>query len=150
MRKIVAAAAILASVAGAALAQTRVLDASQLEWQDRPGDTFARRYPEAAQSRMLSGAAVVCCAVNARRRLDCETAFEWPVGYGFGDATIAVMEEHRLTQASYDRLMASPERDLPLRRMMRWVLPDHITPETSTAIDRISAASQNMCGAPVS
>jgi hypothetical protein len=99
---------------------------------------------------MLSGAAVVCCTVNARRGLDCETAFEWPVGYGFGDATIAVMEEHRLTQASYDQLMASPDRDLPLRRMMRWVLPDRVTPETTAAIDRISAASQNMCGAPAS
>lgn len=148
MRGLVIAAVIVASVAGAALAQTRVLDAAQLEWQDRPGAGFARRYPDGAASRGISGAAVVCCTFNAERRLDCRTAFEWPVGYGFGEATIDVMRDYRLTQASYDRLMSGPDRDLPMRRTMRWVLPDEVTPETTAAIERISAASENMCGAP--
>jgi hypothetical protein len=137
-------------IAGAALAQSTVLDASTLEWEERPGDSFARLYPRSAIDRELPGAAVVCCAINDQRRLSCETAFEWPQGYGFGDATIAVMGGYRLSQASYDRVMASPERNLPIRRMMRWTLPGRMTAETTQAMDRISAASQNMCSATVS
>jgi hypothetical protein len=150
MRVILMAAIFGVCVAGAALAQTAVLDMSGLEWDDRPEDAFSRRYPPAAQEREIPGAAVVCCTVNAQRRLDCETAFEWPAGFGFGQATIAVMREYRLSQTSYEQLMASPDRNLPIRRTMRWLLPDRLTPETTAAFDRISVAAQNMCAAPIS
>lgn len=149
MRAVVALITCASVAAGIAWAQelAQPLDTSQLEWDQRPNE-FARRYPRAAQARNLPGAAVVCCAINERRRLDCETAFEWPQGYGFGDATVAVQGEYRLSQASYDQLMASPDRDRPIRRTMRWSLPDFMTPETEAAFDRISAAAETMCVTP--
>ena len=137
---------------GAAFAQdaTRTLNITNLQWQQRPDASFARLYPQAAQDRMLPGVAVVCCSIREDRRLDCQTAFEWPQGYGFGDATLQVMRDFRLTQASYDEVMAGPDRDLPIRQTLRWSLPQRMTPETESAFARISEAAQTMCATPVS
>lgn len=150
MRIKIIAAIVASCLAGAAFAQNNVLDTSTLEYDRRPSADFARRYPSGAMERELPGAAVLCCRVDERRRFNCETAFEWPQGYGFGDASVSVIEELRLTQGSYDQLMASANRDVPIRRMMRWVLPGSLTPETTAALDRINEATQNICAAPVS
>jgi len=149
MRIVIVTAIVASCLAGAALAQSNAADAQGFEYERRAGAEFSRRYPQAALDRQLPGAAVICCRVNEQRRFECETAFEWPQGYGFGDATVSVAEDHRLTQASYDRLMASPQRDVPFRRMMRWVLPGSMTPETTAALDRINEETQNICTSPM-
>ena len=152
MRIIIAAAIVASCLAGAALAQNNATDPLTFEYDRRPGAEFARRYPQAGVDNEVPGAAVLCCSINEQRRFDCETAFEWPQGLGFGEASVSVMEEHRLTQESYDRFMAGPHAALPFRRMMRWVLPGSMTPETTAAMNRINEETQNICApaAPVS
>lgn len=148
MRIIIAAAVVTSCLAGAALAQSGAASPFVFEFDRRPDANFARRYPQAAVERELPGAAVLCCRINDQRRFDCETAFEWPQGYGFGDASISVIEEHRLTRENYDQFMASPQANQPVRRMMRWVLPGSMTSETTAAMNRINEDTQNICSSP--
>lgn len=113
-----------------------------MSWDRRAsGADFARLYPRAALNHEMPGVAVMCCTIGEDRRPNCETAFEWPQGYGFGEATQRVMREFRVSEDIYPQV-----REGRLRRTVRWVLPSRQnTPEVEAAFARISQAAQSMC-----
>jgi hypothetical protein len=151
MRGVAVVLLIAICVSGAALADVVPQpNTPDIQWEDRPqARTFARHYPEGAANQGVSGAAVLCCSVNSRRFLDCEVAFEWPQGFGFGEASIAAARDFRMTEESYAQLHDAPAGSI--RRTIRWMLPDRATSaEVNAAFSRISQAALQMCPAAVS
>lgn len=56
---------------------------------------LAQYYPERAlQGTGVDGRALVACTVRTDRHLECALESEYPAGYGFGERTLALMNEH--------------------------------------------------------
>jgi TonB family protein len=70
-------------------------------WIRRP-DNLERYYPARARERGRQGEVVLNCLVNTEGALACVVATETPVGWGFGDAAIAIAREHRMAPATQD------------------------------------------------
>lgn len=152
MRFAVAAAALVACIASAALAQDSpppISEAAaeaapapvarQLHWvRQASARHFANAYPSRAAGAGLSGAAVLCCTVLADGRLDCTVPFEWPSGYGFGEATLRIARELQL--ANGEELEGGR-----LRRQIAWIMGSR-TPELDDVLTRIREGTQNICG----
>ncbi|MBX3430495.1 MAG: hypothetical protein KF779_13020 [Hyphomonadaceae bacterium] len=122
MRLLVASAVAACAIASAALAQN-AQPTIRYVWDQRPdGIAFARHFPIRAQHDEVAGAAVLCCAVNADRTLNCTSPLEWPAGYGFGEASLSISRYFRLSEASYAEVRADPGHTI--RQTIRWVLPN--------------------------
>lgn len=62
-------------------------------------DTGRVRVSSRAQRDNMTGWALVSCVTGARNRLEeCEVEAEGPAGYGFGQATLATLDEARLKE----------------------------------------------------
>ena len=119
-------AAFAFAFAGSLAATTALAQQAQppmtYRWdQQADARAFARNYPDRALQENLSGAAVMCCTVNPDRTLNCLTPLEWPAGYGFGEATLAISREFRLSEASYAEISNDPNH--LIRRTIRWLVP---------------------------
>lgn len=140
MRFVIAIALAGGLVATAALAQQAL---PALTWDRTPGvEVFARNFPERAMHENQIGAAVLCCTVNADRTLNCRAPLEWPEGYGFGAATVAVSREFQLSEASYATVRDDP--NYVVRRTVRWMIPDStsvVSPEFTAAVPTACASS---------
>lgn len=62
-------------------------------WLTRPRHP-ERRYPPAAFAAGVAGEVQLDCAVAADGRLDCMIVSETPLGWGFGEAALALASEH--------------------------------------------------------
>ncbi|MBK8544229.1 MAG: energy transducer TonB [Caulobacteraceae bacterium] len=80
---------------------------------------FARNYPDLAAQGDVSGRATIDCQVVADGRLDCVVTNEEPVGYGFGDATLAISRQFRVAPTTSD---GRPTEGGRIRRTIRWVI----------------------------
>lgn len=116
---------------------------------DRSPDArdFRRHYPEMAQRHNKQGVSVLCCVVRNDRGLNCAVAFEAPRSEGFGDASIVVSQEYRLSQASYERYRANPYNFI--RQTFVWDSPYGRTGEFQDALENAERATANVCRAPV-
>jgi len=89
-------------------------------WEEQPdARDFARLYPREARRRGLSGRATLNCVVNESYRLDCYVDREDPPGVGFGEATLRIAEEFRIsthTESGESTVGAN------IRRTIRWVM----------------------------
>ncbi len=89
-------------------------------WLDAPeGSDFARFYPRQALDEHLNGSVVLDCVVGGDGRLNCAVVSEEPVGYGFGEAALAVSREFRAAARTRDGVATAGGR---LRRTVRWTL----------------------------
>jgi len=93
--------------------------------------------------RGLSGVAHLCCTPDARGRLDCRVALEWPQREGLGGAALRIAEGFQLTPASLAQFQALPDRVLHMPVELR-VLP--VPTRVAVALDEISVRAQNICG----
>lgn len=144
MRLVVISSLVAACLAGAALAQ-EAPPAEQapirLTWSEQPNaQDFARAYPRRALHQGAQGAAILCCQVRADGTLDCSIGFEWPRDYGFGEATLRIAREFRLSEES-----ASIAAGGRIRRMIVWQTGDR-TPQLDSVLTRIREGTANVCG----
>lgn len=146
MRFLIAAGAIAIFLAGAALAQDAPPPEGEqapvrLNWAEQPNaQDFARNYPRRARNNDAQGAAILCCTVRTDGTFDCNIGFEWPRDYGFGEATLRVAEEFRLTEES-----AAIAQGGRIRRMIVWQTGPR-TPQLQEVLDQIREGTQNVCG----
>lgn len=118
----------------------------QVRWVRQPdARAYARLYPRRAFNASVSGTAVLCCTVNDDGSLNCTAPFEWPQGYGFGEATVAISREFRLAPETVDAARVTPNGYL--RRQIRWQAGSPPS-EVAAAFTRIADATQNICEAP--
>lgn len=77
---------------------------TQPEWIDKPTPQLLQKYyPKAALSGHISGGAKLKCLVLANgSAFNCSIVDEWPIGYGFGDAAIAVIDHIKLKPETYN------------------------------------------------
>jgi hypothetical protein len=144
----VRAFAILAAAlcAAASVVWAEPIARDQVRWVRQPDATvFTRHYPDRAQDNNVSGAAVLCCTVNDDGSLSCAAPFEWPQGYGFAEATIAVSREFRVAPETVEAARAMP--NAYIRRLVRWQLGPQ-TSQVAAAFTRIAEETQNICEAP--
>jgi len=143
MHKIAALAFATICVAGAALAENAV--APVVEWQSQPGAReFAHAYPDRARNERIAGYSLLCCTVLPNRRLSCEVAVAWPSGYGFDRAGRDVVQQFRMTEASY---AAWPGGEARIRRGVAW-RTGASTPELEAALAQIHEATKTTCVPP--
>jgi hypothetical protein len=138
--------ALLAVCAGVAAGAVWAdpIPTEQVRWVRQPdARAFARLYPRRAFNAGISGTAVLCCTVNDDGSLSCAAPFEWPQGYGFGDATVEISREFRLAPETVEASRATP--DAYLRRQIRWQAGP-ASPELAAAFTRIAEETQNICG----
>lgn len=136
MRLLVVAGIFAFCVIGAAVAQegaagpqtesaqeSGVYNTSNVQWEREPDlrEAIVRYRPRRAADENVSGAALVCCTVDNRRRLDCETMLETTEGYGFGNASARVVRLYQMTEASYAEWQLDPR---PIARTLRWYIGD--------------------------
>ena len=140
MRHALAALMFVGCVVGAtALAQG--LNGPPIVWDRMPEGSIEPFYPSRALQRGEQGLAIVCCTVNERRRLDCTTAHQWPANGDFGEATVRMMRDYRMSQASYDGLRAGG--NMAIMQTMRWSMPDaRRQPEFDAALTEFSQLAQ--------
>ena len=148
MRLIVAAALIVSCLAGVALAQqSEAFDTSNIQWEQAPElrEVFVRYIPDRAMREEVSGAALVCCTFDRRRRLNCEVARETQEGYGFGQATIRIMRLYRVSETSYAEWQAASQPRIS--RTMRWYVGEP-TPELHARLAEFGESVRGVCTAP--
>lgn len=143
MRRIAVALCVAACIATAALAQDASPPAMRYTWDQMPdARAFARAYPDRAVQESVQGAAVLCCTVNEDRRLDCTAPLEWPAGYGFGNATLIIARDFRLSEESYAEVRNDPNHIV--RRTIRW----EIAGASGQPPESFREAARTICDAP--
>ncbi|MGH6950282.1 MAG: hypothetical protein ACREH4_05395, partial [Vitreimonas sp.] len=87
----------------------------------------------------------LCCVPRSDRGVSCRVAFEWPAGFGFGQASLRAMEHFRMTPASYADFQANPDNfmQIPLRYRLAGMGAEH-----TRAMDRITEQTQGLCRGP--
>jgi TonB family protein len=92
---------------------------SGVRWLEQPeGRDYVRHYPNRALNNRIQGNATFECAVGIDGRLtSCIILSETPVGYGFGEATLAISREFRLAPQTSD---GTPTEGARVRRTIRW------------------------------
>ncbi len=137
---------VAASIAGAGIAQiARTPDPFSGAWFDmQPGvPDYRRNYPREAFAQRIEGAALLCCDAREDRWLDCRSAFEWPQGHGFGEASVVVSREFRMSEESYELYRQDPGNWL--RRIIVWRLGREPTPEFENALEMVRTAAPDAC-----
>ena len=146
MRRFITIGLVIAiSLAGAAIAQ--VVQAPEPfvgEYDMQPGvPDYTRNYPPEARRRGVQGAAIICCVAREDRRITCASPFEWPEGQGFGEASIGVSREFRLSAQSYAAYRENPGNWI--RRIIVWRLAGAPSPEHEQAMELIREINQQAC-----
>jgi hypothetical protein len=137
---------LAAACVAASMAWAEPIAREQVRWVRQPdARAFARLYPDRAVNNEISGTAVLCCTVNDDGSLNCTAPFEWPQGYGFGEATVAISHEFSVAPETVEAARATP--NAYLRRQIRWQMGSPPT-EIAAAFTRIAEATQNICEAP--
>lgn len=93
------------------------------DWVAKPtADMMTEYYPEEAVDRSVSGTALLRCKTNADTRLTgCRVEEEFPVGMGFGEATVRMAEaEFRIRPGIID---GKPDPEGTVSIPVRWVTP---------------------------
>jgi len=134
--------------ATAALAQDIPSRPFTPEFDQRPDNQdFRRHYPEMAQRHNRQGMSVLCCVVREDRRLNCAVAFEAPAQEGFGQASLTVSQEYRLSSASYEQYRANPYNFI--RQTVVWDSPYGRGGDFQDALNVTERVTANICRAPV-
>lgn len=146
MRRIILLFATFAFV-GAASAQDQPEDVSfRAEWTERPSaQDFERLFPGEAAERGVSGVVHLCCVPRANGRLDCRVGFEWPQEYRFGQATLELAEEFRMSEESVAEYRSRPGAWLQLP--VTWMISAGPREPRGLReiVDRISAGTRGLC-----
>jgi protein TonB len=90
---------LLITLAGLSLsAPTPAATVTKPDWVEKPSASdLSRYYPEAAQRRGMGGRVKMSCTVAIGGTLeDCEVLSEYPAGFGFGAAAIALSRQFRM------------------------------------------------------
>ena len=96
------------ALSGASLAQEPSNQPSRLieqpDWARKPtGQDIARFYPSEAARKLISGGAVIECAVTSEGLLaDCHVVEEAPAGLGFGEAALKLSRIFKMRPVSKD------------------------------------------------
>jgi hypothetical protein len=142
-------AVLLAAIlAGGALAQeegvARDADAEVFQPAYESRSHHSRPFfPERALRRQAHGIVHLCCRAREDRTLDCSVGFETPERLRFGAASLNLVQDLRLTPASYEQLQQRPAQ--AFRIPIRW----QVTPvpeEFHETVQRIDAETENLCG----
>lgn len=125
MRRVMIGIACLVAGIGAAIAQVPTAATApsppHVRFEAMPdGSDFARNYPESARRDGIPGLANLCCTIRPDRTLSCVVAAEWPEEQGFGEASLIVAREFRVSPEGYAD--AQTRGDLSWRRTIRWEL----------------------------
>lgn len=148
MRHIAVAALIVACLAGTALAQdaqpaepnaSATTVPVQLNYLRRPNArAFAVNYPRRALHDGIAGTAVMCCTILSDGHLDCTAPFEWPTGYGFGEATLRIAPDFVIADAE---TLAGGR----IRNQVIWMMGES-TPELDAVLTRVRQGTRDICG----
>jgi hypothetical protein len=93
--------------------------------------------------RGIQGAAIICCVAREDRTLDCASVLEWPADEGFGEASLAVAREFRLSEESYAAYSETPGNWL--RRIIIWRLSDRYSPQFERGMELVREINQRAC-----
>jgi len=116
-------AGVLAASAAEAPASPPPANAAQIDWAHLPSaEAIAAYYPAEAQAAQVGGWAIISCRTDPSGKLHgCKVADEAPVGFHFGDATVAVSSRFEMSVSS---AVTNPRVLLP----MIWRLPEGQNP----------------------
>lgn len=89
-----------------------------LVWLEQPtAAEIASLYPSEAARLGAHGRVVMDCIVAEDGRLDCAVVWEFPAGFGFGEASLNVVRRFRIAPETAD---GTPTAGARVRRTIRW------------------------------